>query len=109
MAVYGPQLATRTGLAATYNAADAGLTERVPPGVLLHIKNTNAATRDLGIVTRDIVDGDLVVTNASVTIPATTGERFVRVPTSDFFRDPSDGLVGLTWTANTGVTFAVIT
>lgn len=91
------------GLIATYHAAAAG--DKVKPGVVLHVKNTNAATRDLTLVTPGTAFGQ-PIGDEVVTIGATTGEVFVRVPEQGF--DASDGLVPLAWSATTGVTFAVL-
>lgn len=108
MATRAPEAPTRAGLAATYHAASAG-GDKVPPGVTLHVKNTNAATRTLTFVTPGVVDGDVAISDpVSNAIPATTGERFFQVPTDRNFVDPADGLVNLTWSSDVGVTFAVL-
>lgn len=108
MATRAPEAASSSGLAATYYAASGG-GDRVPPGVLLHVKNAGGAGITLTLVTTSVVDGDLAVADRTTgSIPATTGERFVRVPTDPAYRDPADGLVGLTWSGTTSVTFAVL-
>lgn len=108
MATYGPQQVPSTGLAPTYNPAGAG-GDRVPPGALLHVKNGNAAALTLTLTTPLVLDGDLTVQDRAISgIPATTGERFVRVPTNEVYRDPADGLVGLSWSVTASVTFAVL-
>ncbi len=108
MATYGPQQVPSTGLAATYNAAG-GSGDRVPPGAIIHVKNGNASPLS---VTFDVVltlDGDLAVPDRVISgIPATTGERFVRVPNNEVYRDPADGLVKMTCSPTASVTFAVI-
>jgi len=108
VATYGPQQIVSTGLAATYNAA-AGGGDLVPPGCILHIKNTNAAilTVTVAIASSNDPDG-LVVPDRTVTVPATTGERFWRALPYDLYRDPTDGLVHITWSVTAGVSFAVL-
>jgi hypothetical protein len=107
MATYAPQNVTDAGLAATYNPA-AGGGDKVPPGCLLHVKNTGAvSTLQIATPATFGSDGTLTVADRSITIPATTGERFVRLDPPDLYRG-GDGLVSLTWTSTAGVTFAVL-
>lgn len=106
MATYSAQKVGSTGLAATYNAAASG-GDRVPPGALLHVKNANAAAVDLTLATPIVHDGDLAVADRVVSVPASTGERFVRVPDNTVYR-AADGLVDITWSVVTSVTFAVL-
>jgi hypothetical protein len=109
MADYGATAVTDAGVslpAASYNAAAAGLTDRVPWGVLLHILNTNGATRTCTISTPSTVGGH-AVTDPVHTIPATTGSYFLNTK-YPWYLDPATGLVTLTWSANAGVTFAVL-
>lgn len=103
MTTYTAQRPTVAGIAATYNAAAAG--DKVRPGVTLIVKNTNGATRDLTLVTPGTEYGQ-AIGDQVVTIPATTGERIVRIPDEGFAG--ADGLVPLAWSATTGVTFAVL-
>lgn len=105
MATRAAQDVSVAGLAATYNAASAG-GDKVRPGVVLIVKNTNAATRTLTLVTPGTAHGQ-AIGDAVITIPATTGERIVEVPATGF--TGTDGLVPLAWSADTGVTFAVLT
>lgn len=108
MATRAPEAPNKLGLAATYYAASAG-GDKVPPGVTLHVKNANAATRTLTFVTPGVIDGSEAIADAvSNAIPATNGERFFQVPTDRNFVNPADGLVDLTWSSDVGVTFAVL-
>lgn len=108
MATRQPEAANKLGLAATYNAASV-TGDRVPPGVLLHVKNTNAATRTVTFITPGFIDNDVPIGDpVSNAIPASVGERFFRVPNDRNYVDPADGLVGLSWSSDVGVTFAVI-
>jgi hypothetical protein len=108
MAVYAAQAIPKAGLNATYNAA-AGGGDRVPPGSIVHVKNGNAAALTVTLVTLDTADGDLVVTDRACTsITGTTGMAFIRIPVGWPYVDPADGLVGLSWSVTTTVTFAVV-
>lgn len=110
MATRSPEAATSSGLAATYYDGSAGTPgDRVPPGVLLHVKNTAASVLTVTIYTIGVVDGDLAVADRTFTVPITTGERFVRIPVLPAYVDPADGMVGIGW-STTGATtkFAVL-
>ena len=106
MATYGPQSPTSQGLIPTYNPA--GANDRVPPGVLLHITNANASSTVLTIITPGTFDGNLTLADRTVTIANATSQ-FVRVPNTDVYRDPADGLVGIQFSVTASVTYAVLT
>jgi hypothetical protein len=90
------------GLEATYNAAAAG--DKVHPGVLLHVVNDDASDKTLTLATPGTAFGQPI---GDQVITITAGEaRFVEVPEVGF--TASDGLVPLTWSATTSVTFAVL-
>lgn len=103
MTTYAAEIASVLGTTLTYNNAAAG--DKVKPGVKLIVKNTNGATRDLTLATPGTYLG-LPAPDSTITIPATTGEKLVLVPSQGF--TGADGLVPLTWSATTGVSFAVI-
>jgi hypothetical protein len=103
MTTYNADHVTVAGVAATYHAAAAG--DKVKPGVTLIVKNANAATRTLTLVTPGTQYGQAIGDQA-VVIPALTGERIIKVPDVGF--TGSDGLVPLAWSATADVTFAVL-
>ena len=107
MATRATESVPTTGLAATYNAASGG-GDRVSPGAIVHVKNGNAAILTVTISTPLTLDGDLTVADRTFTVPATTGEKFVKIQNDTTYRDPTDGLVGLSWSVTSTVTFAVI-
>ena len=104
MATRSPQAVPVEGITATYNAASAG-GDKVKPGCTLIVKNTNASSRTLTLVTPGTAFGQAIA-DVTVTIPANTGEKIVKIPTKGF--TGADGLVPLAWSADTGVTFAVL-
>jgi hypothetical protein len=105
MADRSPQTFTETVTAATYHAASGG-GDRVRPGVVLHVKNANAAPTVLTMVTPATVDGDLAVADRTRTFPNAT-ENFMVVPKDHAYRD-GDGMVALSWSVTATVTFAVL-
>lgn len=93
------------GTEATYNAASA-LGDKVAPGddVVLHVKNGSAGSITCTIVTPGTVAGQ-AIGDVAVAIPAGE-ERFIGPLTSDIFA--SEGLVDITWSSETSVTFAAV-
>jgi hypothetical protein len=108
MATIATQAIPSTGLNATYNNAS-GTGDRVAPGSIIHVKNGNGSALT---ATFDVVltlDGDLVVGDRVISgITATTGMWFLKVPNNQIYADPADGLVKITWSVTTSVTFAVV-
>lgn len=105
MADRAAQTFTEDVLSATYYAASAG-GDRVRPGVVLHVKNANAAPTVLTMVTPATVDGDLAIGDRTRTFANAT-EKFMVVPTNQAYRD-ADGMVALSWSVTATVTFAVL-
>lgn len=94
------------GTAPTYNAASSG-GDKVPPGdrTVLHVKNDSGSSIDCTIVTPGTVLGQ-DISDVVVSVPA-SGERFAGpLPYQELAGD--DGLVDVTWSATTSVTFAVV-
>ena len=107
MATYGPQAVDSHGLVPTYNAAG-GSGDRVPVGVLLHIVNSSGSSITLTIDAVSLVDTDLATPDRTVTVPTGGQGKFVRLLPASVYQSPSDGLVGLSWSATASVTFAVL-
>lgn len=105
MATRATETIDRDGLVATYHAASGG-GDKVSPGagVAIHVKNGSGAAVDVTLVTPGTVEG-LAVSDRVVEVGA-GAEAFIAVP--DIYRNPTDGLVSITWEATTTVTFAVI-
>lgn len=94
------------GTEATYNSASGG-GDKVAGGddVVLHVKNGDASDHDVTIVTPGEVAGQ-AIGDVTVTVPAGE-ERFIGPLTPSIF-EGSDGLVSLTWSATTSMTFAAV-
>lgn len=108
MATIPTQSIPVTGLDPTYNNASAG-GDRVAPGSIIYVRNTNAAALTVTFDLVAMVDGDLPVPDRVISgIAATTGTRFLKVPNNSIYADPADGLVKITWSVTSGVTFAVV-
>ena len=102
-----PQVVVLTGITPTLVAADVGGDEFVNSGKdFIHIKNTNASPMDVTVNSQAVcnqgVDHDAVVT-----IPATTGEKFIGPFPKDRFNDAS-GKVQITYSAITDVTIGIV-
>jgi hypothetical protein len=74
-------------------------------GIYLIVHNSNAATRDVTLVTPGTVDG-LAIADRVFTLTATTGMHIV--PVGPLYRDATTGRCSITYTAATGVTVCVI-
>ena len=102
------QNVTSSGITPTAYAASAG-GDTVPADVIVQVFNASASPITLTLVTPGSVDGDLAVADRTVTVAAAVagvpGRKFVR-PT----RVPygQGGLVTLTWSTATDVSFEVI-
>lgn len=101
-----PQQLGETVLQATYYAASGG-GDRVRPGSILHVKNGNAATVTITMITPGTVDTDLAIADRTRTVTNAT-EGFLTVPRDQAYRDAA-GMVALTWSVTSTVTFAVLT
>lgn len=106
------------GLEATYNsAASAGDTFTNTGDVILHVKNTNGATRVITVTaqTSAVQDvpgmGTMTHADATMTISATTGELFMGPFPTHIFNTLSGanaGKASITYSAVAGVTVAVL-
>lgn len=108
MALLATQKITLAGTTPAYSAAAGGGDTFVPgPNVFLHIKNTNAAARNVTIDSETPsnygTDEDVVVN-----VPLTVGDKMIGPLIASRFADAATGLGGLTYDAVTGVTVAII-
>jgi hypothetical protein len=106
------QSITRAGPTPTYAAGTSGGDAcEVGDDVFLHVKNTNAATRDvvLAIPAAASTYPNVTYTNVTVTIPATTGDKMIG-PVSALFKDTTTGLCTITYSVNppTNLTIACL-
>lgn len=98
------------GATPSYGAVDqANGNSFVWPGVpcLIHVKNTNAATRTMTVTNNGAKLGGLSLTSPTLLIPATTGDKMLAIT------DPagllqSDGSIYLDWDASLNVSIAVV-
>lgn len=75
------------------------------PGVLLLVKNGDASSHTVTMVTPGVVDGDLAVADRDEVVPA-GGESMI--PVKHLYRDPSTGRASITYDGVTSVTVAVV-
>lgn len=108
MALLAAQEILLAGTTPSYTAVNASDTFAPGPDIFLHVKNTNAATRDVGIATTKTGVGGLAIADAGGTIPATTGDKMYGPFPANHFADASTGLATVTYTATAGVTAALL-
>lgn|SRR5512139_445296 len=107
MATRSPQGLDSKGVALSFFAAANG--DKVPPGVTLIVRNTSGAGITLTLVTPLVLDGDLAVSDRTTnSVAATTGVNGIKIPNSEVYRDPADGLVTINFSATASVDYAVI-
>lgn len=100
------QPAAVTGLNAAYTAAAGGGDTIAPaPGLVLHVKNGDAAPKTVTLVRPGTQYGQ-ANPSVAVVIAASPGNQFIRIPPE--FADPATGLVSVTYSAATLVTVALL-
>lgn len=106
MAVIATQSIARPGGPATYAAVSAG-GDKVSPGdhTFLHIKNGNAATCTVTVVT-PVTEGGFAVADLSLAI-ATGTDAFIGPLPAALFRD-TDGYASVTYSVSSSVTIAAL-
>ena len=110
MALLATQTPGAAGVIPAYTAASATDTF-VPDGdTLVHILNTNAATRtvSIGPATVHTQHGQNIAAMTSATIAATTGTYIMGPFPADLYADATTGLATITPSATAGITYAVI-
>ncbi|MDX3559069.1 hypothetical protein PV729_46760 [Streptomyces europaeiscabiei] len=105
MAVLTAQAMPLGGLQPAYAAA-AGGGDQAPVGekLVLHVRNDDASSKTVTVVTPGTVGG-LAIADAAQTIPA-GGDAFI--PLKSTYRDPATGRAAVTYSAATSVTVAVL-
>lgn len=105
MAILSAQKLPLSGLQPTLAAA-AGGGDQAPTGekLFLLVRNGDAASKTVTLTTPGSV-GDLPVADAQQVIPASGSAMF---PLKSVFRDPATGRAGITYSAVTSVTVAVV-
>jgi hypothetical protein len=104
------QTPTTTFITPTYGSADSANGNSVTltgAGLLLHVKNTNGATRTLTLTTTNTTSG-FAITSPTYIIPLTTGDKMIALNSNELSALAVSGVLQLDWTADTGVTLAVI-
>lgn len=104
MATLTTQSIDLDGVAPTYASA-AGGGDKMRPGDhnFLHVKNGDGSPITVTLITPGTSEG-LAIADQTVTVAA-TGEQMIRV-TPERYRNPSDGLASITYSAVTSVTVA---
>ncbi|WP_326780432.1 hypothetical protein OG481_09810 [Streptomyces longwoodensis] len=106
MAALNTTVVGLTGSTVTYTpASGGGDTCETGAGVVLLVKNGDASSHTVTLVTPEVVDGDLAVADRAVTVAA-GAER--AIPVTGRYRNPSTGRAAITYDAVTSVTVAVL-
>jgi hypothetical protein len=105
MTTRATQKVTSAGVAGTYFTPTTS--DRFSPGSIIDVRNTGGGSCNVTQTPTGTVE-QATVAGVAVTVPATTGQQFIFVTDSADYRDPADGLVGVTFSTTTGVTVAAI-
>jgi hypothetical protein len=108
MALLTAQTLGYAGTLPTLSAVNSSDTFAPNDRQFLWVKNTNASTRDITIVTTQTGVGGQAVADVTVTIAATTGEEMIATFPASKFADPATGLATVSYTATAGVTAALV-
>jgi hypothetical protein len=98
------------GLAAAYQGSlSASDTYTFPNDgkTFLHVKKSGAGSCTATIITPATLRGKSV-TDTTVTIPASTGDKMIGPFPPDLYNDPATGLASVTFSEITGLTVAVL-
>jgi hypothetical protein len=110
MALLATQVPGAAGVIPAYTAASATDTFTPDGDTLVHVLNTNAATRTvtIGPATVHVQRGQNIAPMVSGTIAATTGTMILGPFPADQYADATTGLATITPSATAGVTYAVV-
>lgn len=104
MATLTTRQITRAGLSSSLTAiAGGGDACEVGDDIVLHFKNTNAATYTVTLAIPAAVSTfpNVAYTNTTKVIPATTGDEFIGPISAGLYKDPTTGLCQITYTGTT--------
>ncbi|MEU2992588.1 hypothetical protein ABZ772_19870 [Streptomyces griseoincarnatus] len=105
MAALSTTVAPLTGAAVTYTAAaGGGDTCQTGAGVLLLVKNDDASSHIVTLVTPGTVNG-LAIADRAIAVAAGTE---VAIPVTSDYRNPATGRASITYDGVTDVTVAVV-
>jgi hypothetical protein len=108
MALITAQEINYAGTTASYSAVNSSDTFVPDDRTFLHVKNTNASTRDITITTPRTGVGGVAIADITVTIAGTTGDEMIGPFPAQHFADPSTGVATVAYTATAGVTAALL-
>jgi hypothetical protein len=109
VALLATQVPGAAGVIPAYTAASATDTFTPDGDTLIHVLNTNAATRTVTIApaTAKTKYGQTIASMVSGTIAATTGTMILGPFPADAYADATTGLATITPSAAAGITYAV--
>ncbi len=105
MATRTVQRATLAGVTPTYNSAASGDKFKAGPTTRIHVKNGDGSSHTVTPTVTQAGVGGSTVTLAAITVAA-GAEKIIGPFPAEYFGD-ADGLVALTWSATTSMTWSV--
>lgn len=107
MALLAPQVVSITGLAPVYSAVAASDTIAPDSGLVLHVKNAGGSIDTATVVVPGSRFGQ-ANPDVAVSVPATTGDRMIKLDSPNELADPTTGLITVTHSFTTSVTCAYV-
>jgi len=102
MATLSTQSVSRLGITPSYAAVTGGGDAcEVGDDIMLHFKNTNAATYTVSIAAIAAPFANVTYPALSVVIPATTGDKMIGPISAGLYKDPTLGQAIITYTGTT--------
>jgi len=107
MTLLTTQNISRAGVTAAYTTVTASDTFTPDSQTFIHVKNVSGSNDTCVLA---VAAGDppgLTISDVSVTVPLTTGDKMIGPLPAQFFADPTTGLCTVTHTQTTSVTSGV--
>jgi hypothetical protein len=107
VALLAIQQFTEVGTTPSMVAANASDTVNAVPGLGLIVRNAGGTQDIVTMVVRTLGPGGIATPNVTVTVPITTGERWISL-TNPAYIDPTTGLITIQHSFTTSVTQALV-
>lgn len=105
-----PQLTAQSvvlgGTTPSYTAVSASDTITPQSGLFLHVKNASGTVDTVTITDSGVTPGGSAATSPTVTVPITTGDKMIYIPSA--FQNTATGLITVTHSQTTSVTCALL-
>lgn len=106
MALAAAQSVLTTGTTPAYATPLASENIAPAPNLFLHVKNASGSPINVTVDDAGVTPGGSAATDPIVSVPATTGDKMIALPTQ--YTNTSTGFINVTFSATTSVTAALL-